>query len=140
MFGSNPESRGTGLKQNKPPGWETGSHINFKEVGPYGAEQGPEKGPHPTSRGMQAPIPGEIGTQLDQAPGGFLGQIIMGRPGMANQRERPGDSSNVIKAGPGMVGAFPAAGSGSGGGMTTKPGVMGRTADNPHIGSTKGGF
>jgi hypothetical protein len=122
------ETRGTGLKQNKPPGWETGSHVNFSPDGPNRAPQGPGKGIMPTSRGMQAPIPGEIDSQLQQSPGGFLRQILMGRPRMEAERARPGDAAAVGQFGP------------SDGPMVTKEGVQGGAAQNPHIGGGKGGF
>lgn len=82
----------------------------------------------PTSRSMQAPIPGEIGTQLEQAPGGFLAQIIMGRPGMAKERCKPGDAAAVGQFGPTRDE------------MVTKEGVQGGAALNAHIGSGTGGF
>lgn len=121
------ESRGTGLRPNRPPGWEHGAHIDFAPNGPHGAPQGALKQGEVTSRSMQGVIPGEIGTQLDQSPGGFLGQILMGRPGMEAQH-RPGDAAAVGQFGP------------TGGAMITKTGVQGSTAINRHIGSSKGGF
>lgn len=136
----NGESRGTGLRPQRPVGWEKSARIDFSPSGPNQAPQGDAKGPMPTSRSMQAPIPGEIGTQLEQAPGGFLAQQLMGRPGMQVERARPGDDGNIVKAGAGMAGGFPAAGKGPGGGLESKPGITGGAAANPHIGAGKGGF
>lgn len=126
------ESRAAGgLTHRRPAGWEHSSRIDFNEGGPNGSPQGPGKGIEPTSRSMQGVIPGEIGTQLDQAPGGFLGQILMGRPGMALERSKPGDDSNIVPS------SF---GPSSKGPMVTKGGVQGGAALNRHIGSGSGGF
>lgn len=125
------ESRGTGLRPQRPAGWEQQATINFKSPGgPNSAPQGPAKGPAVTSRSMQAPIPGEIGTQLQQGPGGFLGQILMGRPGMEGERSRPGNDGNTAKGGFGA----------SGGPAITGSPTVGNVMGSTHFGASKGGF
>lgn len=123
------DSRGTGLRPQRPAGWEKTGMISISATGPNAAPQGPAKGPAVTSRSMQAPIPGDSVGALQQG-GGFLAQQLAGRPGMSVERAKPGDDSNVSSSG------FVA----SGGPMTTKGGVLGSTSGTPHFGASKGGF
>ncbi len=112
---------GTGLRPNRLPGdWEK-TTLEMTKMSPQGPEVG--KLATGTSRSMpQGEIPADILGQIESVPNGFIPQLIAGRPGMQREQVRPGDDSN--KAGPT---GFPAAGLGGGGGMTSKPGVMGGT-------------
>lgn len=94
------ESRGTGLRPQRPAGWERRPAVPLS-----GAQaQGPQGPSQLRSAGTpQAPIPGQVVDTLADAPGGFIAQIVAGRPGMANERSRPGDAGNVS----GSTGGFP---------------------------------
>ena len=123
---------GTGLRpQRLPSEWEKRPLELTKE-----SPQGPEKQGAVTSRSMQAPIPSTVVDAMASAPGGFVTQILAGRPGMQVERARPGDGGNVVPS----IGGLPAAGSGPGGGLVSKPGIQGGTAHNAHFGAGKGGF
>ncbi len=117
-------------RTQRPSGWEHGSRIDFSPGGKNGAPQGPAKGPAVTSRSMQAPIPSEVIDSMESAPQNFISQIIAGRPGMAGERARPGDSGNVASGGFGP----------SGGPTTGGTPTIGATKGGSHFGASKGGF
>lgn len=103
--------------------------IDFSSTGPNRAPQGPAKGPAVTSRSMQAPIPGDSVGALERG-GGFLAQVLAGRPGMEAERSRTGGGGNDATS----------SWTPSGGPMTSKPGVEGSTNGGTHFGAGPGGF
>jgi hypothetical protein len=137
------ESRGSGLRpQRLPSEWEK-RPLNLTQESPQGAAKtsrptSRDLGVHSTDtasaapgnftdmvmRGRpglagearaQAPIPGEVITVMEQAPGSFVTQTVAGGSFDA-ERSLPGDDGNVS-----MNAGFP----GPGGPMVTKDGIKG---------------
>lgn len=79
------ESRGTGLRPQRPTGWERRPAAPLTQQSTQGPSQLRSAG------GAQAPIPSQVTNVLGESPGGFITQIIAGRPGLEAERARPGN-------------------------------------------------
>ena len=80
---------GTGLRpQRMPKEWEKRPLPMTQE-----SPQGPSE--LRSARPAQGVFPSEVVDTLAASPGGFLTQIVAGRPGMERERAKPGDDTNV---------------------------------------------
>lgn len=113
------ESRGTGLTQRRPTGWERRPAVPMsgaQAAGPQGPSQLRSAGQ------AQGEFPSQVIDTLADAPGGFITQLIAGRPGIEAQRSQPGNAGNVA----GSLGGFP--GPNTGLSHTTGKSVVGKTS------------
>ncbi len=113
---------GTGLRPNRPPGQWVKQGLEMTKMSPQGPAVG--KMATGTSRSLtpQGEIPDQVGEVIDQGGSSFISQVVAGRPGQQVRETPTGGGGNT-----GGTTGFPAAGLGSGKGMTSKSGVMGST-------------
>ncbi len=114
---------GTGLRPNRPPGeWEK------RPLPMTGAQADGPQGPS-VLRSLGTPqgcFPSQVVDVLADSPGGFLTQILAGRPGMELERNKPGDDTNTSGPVSGFPGSFMPKGSAS------------KVTGTPTMGSTSG--
>ena len=115
---------GTGLRPNRMPSeWEK------RPLPMDGAQAEGPQGPSAlrSINSPQAPFPSDVVNVMAEG-GGFVSQILAGRPGMQAERATPGDNTN--QSGP--LGGFP------GPNMTGTSGSATRTTGSPVMGQTSG--
>jgi hypothetical protein len=121
---SRTSQRGTGLRPQRPAGWERrpGVPMDGKQA------EGPQGPSELRSVGTpQGSFPSEVVNTLAASPGGFMTQILAGRPGLEAEKARPGDSSNL-----GGTGGLP------GNNLGGKGNHIVKGSASPHV--TKGQF